>query len=384
MRRGAFPLGVVACICIASIHAGPGIGGEAFAGDSSGAETKVVLVSMKSCCPGIAWPEVEDRVTEELLALGIRVESVNGARMSEGHGATELAAMFNGRGPAVAGALRVIRTAGGGTTADLLYRDRLTGNVVFKHLAFNPVAGAEGLSVAALRIVELLTAGMLELANPAPARVRSPSPPPAAPERPSPPATLAEQPAVAQSGRTPAGGGEAGEHPSRVRMIAGGGGALAPGNVTLLPAGSVAVNWAFSKPVAVEAEVLLTLPGRTVAHGGREVDIFEAPVRLWALWNLMTHGPLGVTIGGGAGVVILEARGKSTASHRGIEDLAATGYVGATGRLGMALSEILTAGLAINVGTMLPIVDVRYAQNDVLSFGLPSAEAMLNIGVRVW
>ncbi|MBI5526752.1 MAG: hypothetical protein HY897_10505 [Deltaproteobacteria bacterium] len=336
---------------------------------------KVVIVSMTKCCASSAWPEAEVKVALELATLGARVQSINGISAAEHTHGNQLAAALDDQD--VAAALRIVRTDAGSAVADLLFRDGRTKRAVSKRVAFDPLPGQEGVPVAALKIVELLTAGAAELALRTPEPSRK-TPGPGTPSPPAQPVAPAAQSDVSKGSPRPETGLQ------DVALRAGAGAALAPGTVTLLPAGFLAVEVAITPRLAVEGEGSLSLPRRTVPYGDAKVDFTEGTLRGWALWEALRFGPFSGAVGGGAGAVFVDVRGHTTVSHKGVKDLVVTGYAGVTSRLGWAFSRIFELGLSANLGAAVPRVKVRYSLEDSPAFGWPFVEAGFWLGANVF
>jgi hypothetical protein len=362
----------VARICLAAaglLLPGPDAAAEE---GKTASRPRVVIVSMVKCCPDSAWPEAEAKVAFELSALGARVERTDGASAAGHAHGNQLARVLDDQD--VAAALRIVRTDKGSATADLLYRDAKTKKAVSKRVTFSPAPGAEAVPVAALKIVELLTAGVAELSlRPA----DTPSPPPPAEPAPAPPEASAPV--------GPAGTGRLPETDRKdVSLRAGAGAVLAPGNVTFLPAGFLAAEVAVAPRWSVEGEASLSLPGRTVPYGDARADFFEGTLRGWALWEAARFGSFTGTVGAGAGVVFVDVAGHSATTQKGVEDLVVTGYAGATSRLGLPLTDAVEIGICLNVGATIPRVKVRYSLEDSPFFGWPFVETAIGMKLAVF
>lgn len=342
--------------------------GRAAAGDAGPARTaKVTILSMAGCCAAAAWPEAEAKVAVELKMLDVRVELADGVSALDQQLGNRLAAALDDR--EVVAALRIVRDGRGSAVVDLLYRDRKSKKAVSKHLQFEPVAGRERVPVAALKVVELLTAGALELALP-----RGEPPPQAAPP-PLKPAPVKPSPPPDPGSRYD---GESARRPL-LGLALGAGAVPAPGYVSGLPTAFVALRTTVRGDWSLEGAGSLSLPGRTIPLADAKADFYHGSLRLWALWEAVEYRELVASVGGGAGAIIIDMHGHADGTRTGAGDRVLTGYAGATSRLSYAFTRLLRIGLMLNLGAALPRASVQYSPTAAMNFGWPFAEAALTV-----
>lgn len=364
MHRGCPPWSplIVAAVVAVVTAVPPGAG--AFAGGAGPARaTRVVILSMTGCCAAAAWPEAEAKVAVELKMLDIKVEMVDGVSAADQQIGNRLAAALDDRD--VVAALRIVRNGGGSAVVDLLYRDRQSKKAAARHTQFVFVDGKEHLAVAVLKIVELLTAGAMELSATPPPMPASEAVPPASP-------AARGSPVAHATLRLPPPG-----------IGVGVGAAPAPGYVTMLPTAYIAARAAVFGGWSVEGAGSLSLPGRTIPLADAKADFYHGSLRLWALWDAVRYGALNGIVGGGGGAILIDTRGHADGARAGAGDRVLTGYAGATSRLSYALAGPLRVGLMLNIGAALPRAAVHYSPSDAKNFGWPLAEAALTADMAI-
>ena len=122
----------------------------------------VVLVSIEECCPPHAWPEAQEVLLDELAAMYVEVEKVNGVGADVTEQRANLGVIAKEKGAVCAIMItREPQTDRG--AVDLWTVDKRSGSSVARHLSLRAEEGAQGAAIAAIKAVEALRAGLQEL-----------------------------------------------------------------------------------------------------------------------------------------------------------------------------------------------------------------------------
>ncbi|HEY3356373.1 MAG TPA: hypothetical protein VGQ83_24195 [Polyangia bacterium] len=244
----------------------------------------IVIVAMQTCCPAEAWPEAEEAARAELVGLGIAVEVVPGVAISERDRRVELRVLAGAR--RAASALRIVRPPGeerrGGV--EIWLEDRLTGRTVVRHLVVGEHPGREGARLAALKTVEAVRAGAIELTFAQADAARRPRPE-AVTRAPAAPVEASPRWSLRASGAVVGGPGGLGPHAA---MAAG-------------------ARWQARPALAIDVDATVSLGGARVALSGGSATCDLAALRAWALWTPRLGGRWHAALGGGAGVALAGA-----------------------------------------------------------------------------
>ena len=324
--------------------------------------SRVVLLRMGAHFPDETWTAVEERTRAELRALGLEVVSVQGrARRTD----TRLAEL--GAQAAVhraLAALRIVRSGKGRSVQVWLY-DAVTGKMVLRRTQVVPEGGMDGSAVAALRVVELLHASLLEVRMPG----RFPKP------RRRPVPRIVRQ-LVARRMSQPSGSNE-----------------LSAWSIGLLPSvaynpGGLAPVWAltFGLSYHVKSSLRLTLDTTLPLaaaqvgdpRGEAAVSLFVGRARVD--WTPVSWGPWSPWLGASLGALALRAAGDAAVATVGervdwTAGVLGMGHAGTTVRLGN--SWTLVADLAL--GATLPALEVRFDEDAVKTVGRPLLLACLGL-----
>jgi hypothetical protein len=326
-------------------------------------EATVVLVRMEACCAEDAWPEAEDRALVELGSLGLSAEEVDGQARTEQEQRLELAAVADARG-AVA-AFRVVRaSADAGGVVDLWLVDRVTGKTTFRTIGVLDTADPDAASVAALRVVELLRASLLELQLPGQVR-QEVEPPPRIVEMMQ--EVTAPEPAPELSVGIAVG-----------PVLAG-----SPGGVGLLPALELAVRWNVLETLALAVAGSVTLVGGTVEDAGSSCTVNLGGFRLAAFWEPWTAGWFRPAFGLGAGMRFAWSNGTPAPGYVARFDWEPYADVGAEIQALFVLAQRVGIRAGFRTGVLIPELSVRFGDRTVATAGRPLLEGFVGLETRL-
>ncbi len=310
-----------------------------------------VLVSLAECCPELAWPEAEKLVADELGTLDFEVAVVGSEAVDEPGRRGELVALALSHG--ATGAVQVVKLEAGG--AELWVVDLVTGKTSIRTLTVEALDPA----VAALRVVELFRASLLEI------HVTEPSA--------LPPAPVVEMTSVVAPATPP---GRAGILVG-LSVLGSAAGAGAHG----------ALEWAVAfsalPRLELQLEGMVTFAGENVTAGGAGSSLDAAAVRAWVLFDILDHGTVRPAIGAGGGLLVAWARGRWSAAGEAALDIVVTGHAGATAQLALALSRSVWLRAGFVVGFALPRIRVLMPGGVGAVLGLPLLEGWLCMEVRL-
>ena len=381
MKRSTIAL--LAVVLVAGVPAAHAQEGP---GDSSGQAAKekpstIVIVSMTQCCAAAAWPEAEGKAHDEFKALEfpVNIMIVNGTATSEGDQRAEMESIAD-REDALC-ALRIERVSGGAGIVELWVADRLTKKTVMRSISVESKSDAEGATLAALGLVELFQAALIELNLPGAPKGNAAAPPEithmaadmvtvekiveVVKEVPAPPAK-------APPARAP------GPFGLRLGCAAsgspGGGGAL--GSVLL------ALRWNVIPLMAFEVDGTVSFAGQGITQGDLHASFDVAQVRGWIFFDLSLHRIVRASFGVGGGMLALWSTGTPTERYAGDKVMKFTGYLGAGVHLGLVLTRVLMLKVGFAAGFAVPRVAVYFGGEKAASFGLPCLEGSVGVEVK--
>jgi hypothetical protein len=315
----------------------------------------VVIVSLESGFPDLAWPEAERLTAQELTMLDFEVVVVQAKAGGEPERRQELAGAAELHG--AVGALQILRRGEAGATGvELWVADLVTGKTTIRELEM----GDAEASIVALRAVELFRASLLELHVAA----EPPAPPPS-------------PPVVELAGELPE------EPPGPVGLRLGIAALGSPGGAGAHGAVSWGVSFDLVRWLRLEVEGAVTFAGADVRDHGSASTFGQASARVWLLYDIRARGVVRPAVGLGGGMVAAWARGLSAAEGATALDGVVSGYTGATAQLALAVSRSVWLRLGATAGVALPRIRVMFADAVAASFGLPVLEGWFAVEARV-
>ncbi len=335
-------------------------------------EVVVVLVGMEKCCPKRAWPEAEKAVLDEVAALGLRVVMEDGEAVSAENQQKELETVAKKQNASCS--LRIFRTPEGTAGAAHLWMiDRRSGDTTFRRLSLAGEADSEAASIATLRTVEAIRAGLLGQ------RLQdtndSDSKPRVETERP-PREEASEEPEQEPTQKTDSKG------PPLFGVGLGIGILGGPGDVG--PLGAVHLTLGFS-PVpflATEIDGALSFAGRNIEKGAARSSFNVALVRGWLFYEILDHGLVRPSLGLGGGALFSWSEGIRGGHLTSSTDRTTSAYFGGAGRVGFVIARHFWIRVDGRVGFLAPEVSIYFANDQVARFGRPIFEGFLNLEVR--
>jgi hypothetical protein len=321
----------------------------------------VILVGMRTCCPGEAWPEAEERIRAELTALGLRVETIQGKASGAADAAAALERAARERGAVCA--IRASRDAGGAGEVDLWTLDRAPGSGGYRRVRVDGREGGETAAIASFRTIEVLRAGLL-----APL-----------------PAQAGNQGATPASGtREPAKEQKPAPEPAKrgwplVRLDLGGSGLGSPGGTGARAAVGLSLGWRPLSFLSAEIDGLASFAGADIEGTEGRSPFYLAAARAFVLYEILDHGSFHPGVGAGGGAVFAWSEGSATWGYRGVKDDVVAGYAGVAAELGIALFGPVWLRVGGRVGLLLPEVRIMFAGKEVARFGTPMIEGFLDL-----
>ena len=340
----------------------------------------VAIISMKSCCSGLAWVEAERISETELSALGFNVEVVGGAAVDDEEQLEELEKI--GMEKNADCAFRIIKSPEGNSgNVDLWIFNRTTGQATHKTLPIGDHTDPDAASVAALRIVEVLGAGLLEMkvrnsaeksGNARPLKNKEGKD--GKVEKKTPPkAGTREENAV------PAPDAKRGKIGLRAGLEALGG----PGGTGVKGAVNLALRWSIVPYLSLEVEGLAAFAGQSMEEEEGRASFGVGIIRGWLLLELLHTGRVKLCAGIAVGALIAWSEGSGAEEPAAQADSTYTGYVGGTLQLAVVLAKHIWLRLGFTPGVSIPEVSVRFFGSEVATFGRPVLEGFLGLEFRI-
>ncbi|MDJ0761818.1 MAG: hypothetical protein QNJ97_02420 [Myxococcota bacterium] len=345
---------------------------RAAAGTSPG--SSIVLVSLRTCCPNQTWPEVEKSVLEEFVALGVPVETVDGVYGTEEAQHSQMTAIAEkSKATCVISISR--RVENPFKEADLWMTHPETGEITTRRLGLTGNTDSERVAIAALQAVEAIRAALFE--QPRPQMSDKPTQQAPAPE---PPKLLTHEPHPAARDIRQA----TAHHPS-IGLGVGMGASGAPGGAGILGSAVAAITWHPLALFSMEIDGSLSLLGRDIETDRSTSSFRYALVRGWAYAELLNAGLFRPSVGIGGGALFAWSEGQSASiEYAEKKDITSVALVGATGRMGLVLSQYFWIRAGIRASVCLPEVTVYFAGAPVARFGKPLIEGFLNLEVALF
>jgi hypothetical protein len=154
----------------------------------------------------------------------------------------------------------------------------------------------------------------------------------------------------------------------------GGGGAL--GSVLL------ALRWNVIPLLAFEVDGTVSFAGQGIALGELHASFDVAQVRAWIFFDLSLHRVVRASFGIGGGMLALWSTGTPTEHYAGDKVMKFTGYLGAGVHLGLVLTRYLVLKVGFAAGFAVPRVAIYFGDQKAASFGLPCLEGSVGVEVK--
>lgn len=360
----------------------------------------VLLLRVDDDEAAVRWRVAERRTGDELRAMGLAVIELQAADPEEDAGAVERWMAERG----ATAAIRVERNHEVGDARVWLLDER--GQLRTAQLEGLALGGGEAASLAALRAVELVRAGLLEVAEAEPevvardvredawlvpaapvvvptAVVGARPPPHAAPVV---PAAAPLAPALAAVLATPSPASRAQRPAAPARELGGrhalavaatvGGGPGAPGALTGLELG---YRRELPRVVALQVELLgATSPGWQ-AQGSGSIVLGLAGARVMLVVQPRQERVVTPRLGLGGGGALVWAVGRAQAPLRGVRDVGGAGLVSGFAGLAVRVRPRLRVLVGAGLDVSLPPIVVRVAGEEAARFGQPTLRGALGL-----
>lgn len=360
--RAVRPSGWVAIIAVTLSASGALRAAEPDAAIPAPSSPRIVLVTMRSCCAGLAAVEVELALAAELRVFGCEVLEARGVASDERERRIELGVVAEEH--AAQAAVRVLRAGGSDAQVEMWTGPEGRGSALFRRLSVHVGDPRDGARLVALKVAEML-------------RVRIESA--AAPAAPPSPNGLA----VADTG----GGGEEPAAPDSSPQIVSTVGPVwsrGAGAIDGQLGGAGSLTWRLEPhlALALALELGLLSPGRRVKQGGLVASLWAGDARLWASW-VVSSGVVDGEIVAGAGVQVTHLAGEPATGVVARDVTTASGYVGAGVRALVWLTPRLGVAAGATLGWLAPAPVVRFMGREVATLGRPALEVGTSLVVRV-
>ncbi|MCP4680059.1 MAG: hypothetical protein GY854_32120 [Deltaproteobacteria bacterium] len=331
-------------------------------------EIVVVLVGMEKCCPDRAWTEAEKTVLDEIAALGLRAVIEDGEAVSAKEQQQELETVANEKKAACS--LRIFRSP---KAVHIWMIDQKTGDTTFRKLSLAGEADSEAASIATLRTVEAIRAGLLGQ------RLQDDSgPEPISEPEPRPSEEASEKPEQKPTPNTDSKG------PPMFGVGIGVGILGGPGDVGPLGAAHLTLGFSPVSFLAAEIDGALSFVGGDIEDGNARSSFNVALVRGWLFWEILNSSRVRPSLGLGGGALFSWSEGIRDGGFKNVSDHTTSAYLGGAGRVGFVVARHFWIRLDGRVGFLVPEVSICFENddNEVASFGRPIFEGFLNLEVR--
>ncbi len=324
----------------------------------------VILVSIEECCPQNAWPKAEEVLLDELAAMYVKVERADGVAAGVTEQRANLGVIAKERGAVCAIMIsREPRTDRG--AVDLWTVDTRSESSVARHLSLRAEEGAQGATIAAIKAVEALRAGLQELDL----HLEEPD------EAPAIEGVVAKEPVVKKGPvvRKPVDGGDK-DRNSVLGLGLAGVGMGSPGGIGGMFGAQVSLAWRPVRLLSTQADVCFSVWVHDIDEEGSRSSFDIAAFRAWAQLEFVDRGIFRPSMGIGAGPVVAWAQGTGGEDLESQKDRVTVAYLGGTVQLGFALTRWFRLRLGAKIGALLPAVEVSFAGRKVAEMGLPLIE----------
>ncbi len=321
-------------------------------------------MSIEKCCPPHAWPEAQEVLLDELAAMYVEVEKVDGV----GAGVTEqranLGVIAKEKGAVCAIMItREPQTDRG--AVDLWTVDKRSGSSVARHLSLRVEEGAQGAAIAAIKAVEALRAGLQELDL----HLEGPDETPAIED------VAVEEPVVKKEPVVPEPVDEGDRDTNSVLGLGlAGVGMGSPGGIGGMFGAQISLAWQPVRLLSTQADVCFSVWVHDIDEEGSQSSFDIAAFRAWAQLEFFDRGVFRPSMGIGAGPVVAWAQGEGGEDVESVKDRVTVAYLGGTVQLGFVLTRWFRLRLGVKVGALLPAVEVSFAGDKVAEMGLPLIE----------
>ncbi|MFH1436816.1 MAG: hypothetical protein ABIJ56_14005 [Pseudomonadota bacterium] len=255
------------------------------------------------------------------------------------------------------------------------------GQAIRKTLPIGDHTDSDAASVVALRIVEVLGAGLLEMKglnsseNSGKAKpLKEEEGKDGIVEKKTPPKTD-----IKEESPAPAPDGKRGKIGLRVGLEALGG----PGGTGAKGAVSLALRWSIVPYLSLEMEGLAAFAGQSIEEEEGRASFGVGIIRGWLLWELLHTGRVKLCAGIAVGALIAWSEGSGAEEPAAQADSTYTGYIGGTLQLAVALAKHIWLRLGFTPGVSIPEVSIRFFGGEVATFGRPVLEGFLGLEFRI-
>lgn len=359
------PLYVMVIAIVICINVLPKNGyAEETSGESpSDTHVTVVLFSMNACCADRSWPEVEERLHLELIALGLQVfeapadEQVLSADLQD---LLQLNEIEN-----TAAVVRIIKQPQTDAAfIDIVAVDKHNGETVLRHIPIRNISSSRA-SLHALKAAEAIRVSLLELELlkeevsddiPEPIYQKPDS-------QPSP--TTARTATSEQSEGSPWGIGIAVlaqmDHTSDIDVL-----------------GSFSMNllWRWHT-ILIQLDIIYSAFGATVPVQRTTATFDLGMLRGWFYYRLLRWHALQIFLGAGGGAAIPWSQGHDAYPYGGNKAAGLVGYLGGSVRFSYRLLTQFSIFSSVYMGGLLPKTEIRFQEREVAEFGQPLSEFLL-------
>lgn len=324
---------------------------------------RVLLVSLRTCCPEITWPRAERAVKDEIAAAGLRVMVEQGASGEEGARRRELKRRARSRDAHFA--ICIARTSEGSSTADLWVFDALTDKTLLRQLPLGREEGGESADITGLRVVEIMRASLLELKlKKIGGRAHA---------KPEPAERLVKDLEVRRKRGF-----------KRLSLALGPIGWGSTGGAGFVFGVGLEARfrpWSILS-FAVDGAVSLASSELSGPEGSADFNLLL--YRLWVYFHLPVKFRIKPVLGLGVGRATAWASGTAEKPYDPSSVQTSVTYLGGSAQLDLELVEHLYLFVGLRVGLLTPPLSIKFDEREVASFGAPLFGGQLGLQLRLF
>ncbi len=318
----------------------------------------MVVVGMTECCATEAWPAAEKHLIREFRALGFSVFGISGKAVGERSQREELLQLA-GQNDA-AGAVRIVRSPDSAGYVELWVHDQITGKTMFRRMPISPEQTDADAEIAALRVVETLRAGLLELSLMKPK----------------------ERPKLPESVRRLAGETQKPASLDLQARLQGGLWASA-GQVPMTGILQIGTRWTWRQRLSLTAEIGMFPVSPVVESGPAAGTLDRYAALFWIGWVTSPARQVRFSLGFGAGAAWVVATGiRAGDGWRTRVDDTWLGLLGVQADLAWNLGPSYGLTFGMRTGVSIPRLSVRFGDVEVAGAGRPDGELLLGLFFR--
>jgi hypothetical protein len=314
----------------------------------------VVLLSMRDCCPDVAWPEAEKAVVDELEVVGLPVLIVQSIDAGKGNPRDMLRLIAEKHG--VGSVIRIVRNPGSpGSNIEIWSRLHRGSRSIFHVLRSDEDPDSGEAQILALRTVELLRSNIGESKPDKTGESNSHR-------------DVDRRDLVTEID-------DRHEHLRPISMSLGAVMTVSPGKIGMLGSLQIAMRWDIFDELSLEFDGSYSMFGQKLGYDKVSASFDLASIRAWIFYGPGFDNSLRPCLGIGTGVILAWSEGNESDDYVSRLDYLAAGYIGISGQMAILIAKYLRMRIVVRYGYTLPEMAVRFASQEVAYFGKPMIES---------